>query len=132
MKLNKTTLRDIIHEILMEQMEPPNFKIAKTNFERQKIALGALEKMENKIEYAALLQWINSLTPNVRGSDKALILKAAAAAADKASPGADQPADDQGAATQGQAVGGPPVPPAAAGTETALDEQLHRLIRRRK
>jgi len=132
MKLNKTTLRDIIHEILMEQMEPPNFKIAKTNFERQKIALGALEKMENKIEYAALLQWINSLTPKVRGSDKALILKAAAAAADKASPGADQPADDQGAPTQGQAVGAPPVAPAAAGTVPALDEQLHRLRRRRK
>ena len=90
MKLNKKMLKDIIHEILMEREEPPpvagKFKVIQGLLDKQPMIIKGLQALTTKADYMALIKWVESMTPNVRGSDKALILKEAAAAAAEASP----------------------------------------------
>ena len=90
MKLNKKMLKDIIHEILMEQEEPPpvagKFKVIRDFLNKQPMLTKQLQALTMKADYMALINWVESMTPNVKGPDKVIILKAAAAAAAEASP----------------------------------------------
>ena len=116
MKLNKTTLRDIIHEILLEVEVPPatagKFGMLQQQRTRELQMIADVIKdwgTGQQNDYGALIKWVNDNTPSVPPDVKARILKGAASSL----------GDTQGVAP-------------AAGTETALDEQLHRLRRRRK
>jgi len=94
MKLNKTTLKDLIYEILLEVAVPPaagKFKVIQGLLDKQPMITKQLQALTMKADYMALINWVESMTPNVKGSDKVMILKAAAAAAAKASPEALAP-----------------------------------------